>query len=167
MSDAAHARRQRAAAWFQRHTPTYARRWGESRAFRAAVIATAVLLPIAVVLAITIEVNQWRYDVRRHQAADAVSVFVSTTCPLSRELEHALSQAAIPYRRLDVDTDEGLWGAYVLHARGVPVTVIGDRVVHGLRTGALRAELQRAGIDTSALRFARETDAGELTRLPR
>jgi len=55
--------------------------------------------------------------------------------------------------------DGGAWAYYAVNARGVPVTVIGSEVVHGLRTNRLRATLQQAGRDTSGLQFARETDA--------
>ncbi len=84
---------------------------------------------------------------------------MTETCPFCREPERTLTAAGSPYRRVDVEKDEkGEWALYAGRARGVPVTAIGGEVVHGLRTRELRAKLTAAGLDTSRLAFARETD---------
>jgi glutaredoxin len=146
-------------AWVDRHLPTFARQYRASRFYRWLSWVMFVLLPVAVLLAAYIHWQQYRYDPRRNQASNAITVLVTERCPLSRELESALNAAAISYRRIDVENgDEGEWAFYALRARGVPVTVIGSEVVYGLRTRQLREKLDEAGIDTTRLQFVRETD---------
>jgi glutaredoxin len=145
-------------AWVDRHLPTFARTYRASRVYRWLTWSIFVLLPVAIGLAAFIQWQQHRYDPRR-QAAQAITLLVTETCPFCRELERTLTAAGIPYRRVDVEKGgEGEWAYYALRARGVPVTVIGGEVVYGLRTRELRAKLAAAGIDTSRLAFARETD---------
>jgi glutaredoxin len=148
-----------ARSWFDRHTPTFAARYRASRVYRFLTWSLIVLLPVAVALHVYGVAQKHRHDPRR-QPADAVTVLVTERCPFSRELEASLKEAGISYRRVDVDQDDGGdWAFYAVNARGVPVTVVGSEVVHGLRTNLLRGTLQRAGRDVSRLRFKRETDA--------
>lgn len=145
-------------AWVDRHLPTFARTYRASRFYRWLTWVMFALLPVAIGLAAFIQWQQHRHDPRR-QPAQAITLLVTETCPFCRELERALTAAEIPYRRVDVEKGgEGEWAYYALRARGVPVTVIGSEVVHGLRTHELRAKLAAAGIDTARLAFARETD---------
>ena len=145
--------------WFDRNTPTFAARYRASRVYRFLTWSLIVLLPVAVALHLYGIVQKHRHDPRR-QPADAITVLVIERCPFSRELETSLKEAGIPYRRVDVDKDDGGASAfYAVNARGVPVTVIGSEVVYGLRTALLRGALQRAGRDVSRLHFKRETDA--------
>jgi glutaredoxin len=152
-----------APTWFDRHVPTYAALYRRSRLYRACTWGIAVLLPLAVILASYVHWQQMRHDPRR-QAAGEITVLVGRTCPYSRELERALTAAAIPYQRLDVDDGDAdgpaRWAFYRLGARGVPVTVIGGEVIPGLQTAVLREALARAGHDTARLKFVRETEGG-------
>jgi len=144
--------------WFDRNTPTFAARYRASRLYRFLTWALLVLLPVAVALHLYGVVQKHRHDPRR-QPADAVTLLVTARCPFSRELEAALQAGGIAYRRIDVEKDAGgAWAYYAVNARGVPVTIIGNEVVYGLRTNRLRATLQQAGRDTSRLQFGRETD---------
>jgi mycoredoxin len=151
-------------AWFDRHLPTHAAMFRRSRFYRFFTCAILVLLPIAVALAIYVQWQKTRHDPRR-QAPNEITVIVGRTCPFSRELERALHTAGIQYRRLDVDDGDAdgpaRWAFYTVHARGIPVTVIGSEVVYGLRTRAVRDALASAGHDTSRLQFERETDGSQ------
>lgn len=159
--------RRQPSTWFDRHTPTFAARYRASRTYRFVTWSLIVLLPTAVALHLYQEVQKHRHDPRR-QAPDAVTVLVSSTCPFSQELEASLKAADIPYRRMDVDHDDGaVWAFHAVKARGVPVTVIGGEVVYGLRTHLLRSTLQGAGREVAKLQFARETDAPMATTLKR
>ena len=148
-------------AWFERWLPTIAAMYKRSRVYRWATHAIVVLLPVAVALSGYIQWQKIRHDPRR-QPAGQVTLIVGQTCPLSRELERAMQAAQIPYRRLDLDDGDAdgpaRWAYYTLRARGIPVTVVGDHVVLGLRTRTIREELSQAGIDTSRLAFTRETE---------
>ena len=147
-----------ARTWFDRNTPTFAARYRASRFYRFLTWSLIVLLPVAVALHLYGVVNKRIHDPRR-QPPGAITVLVTERCPFSRDLEAALKAADIPYRRLDVEKDDGAnWAFYAVNARGVPVTVVGDKVVYGLRTTLLRTTLQDAGRDVSKLRFTRETD---------
>jgi glutaredoxin len=147
--------------WFERWLPTIAATYKRSRVYRWATHAMLVLLPLAVVLSGYIQWQKIRHDPRR-QPAGQVTLIVGQVCPFSRELERAMQAAGISYRRLDIDDGDAdgpaRWAYYTLHARGIPVTIVGDQVVYGLRTGAIRAELDHAGIDTARLAFTRETE---------
>ncbi len=146
-------------AWVDRYLPTFARQYRASRFYRALSWLILLLLPVVVLLAGWIEWQKFRFDPRRHQASNQVTLLITERCPLSRELQAALDAAGIAYRRLDVErSGEGEWAYYSVRARGVPVTVVGADVVYGLRTNALRQTLARGGIDTARLRFARDTD---------
>jgi glutaredoxin len=152
-------------SWFDRNTPTFAARYRTSRTYRVVTWALLVLLPIAVALHLFTVVQKHRYDPRR-QAPGDVTLLITERCPFSRELETALTQAGIRYRRIDVEKDAGGdWAFYAVNARGVPVTVIGKDVVYGLRTGTIRTGLQIAGRDVSRLQFKRETDTPLATTL--
>ena len=147
-----------ARTWFDRNTPTFAARYCASRVYRFLTWTLIVLLPVAVALHLYGVVQKHRHDPRR-QPADAITVLVTERCPFSRELEASLKGAGIAYRRVDVDKDDGGdWAFYAVNARGVPVTVVGSEVIHGLRTNLLRDSLQRARLDVSRLHFKRETD---------
>lgn len=154
-------------SWFDRHTPTFAARYRGSRAYRFLTWTLVVLLPVAVALHLYQVVQKHRYDPRR-QPAGQVTLLVTSTCPFSQELEAALTSAGIPYRRLDIDQDDGGgWAFLAVNGRGVPVTVVGDAVVYGLRTRQLRATLHEGGRDVSKLRFIRETDGPMATAVRR
>jgi mycoredoxin len=147
-----------ARTWFDRHTPTFAARYRASRVQRFLTWTVIVLLPVAVALHLYGVVNKRLHDPRR-QPPGAITVLLTENCPYSRDLEAALKGARISYRRLDIDKDDGAaWAFYAVNARGVPVTVVGDEVVYGLRTNLLRSTLQKAGRDVTNLRFRRETD---------
>jgi hypothetical protein len=158
----------RTPAWFDRWLPTIAAMYRRSRAYRWATHAILVLLPVAVVLSGYIQWQKYRHDPRR-QPAGQVTLIVGQTCPLSRELERAMQAAQIPYRRLDLDDGDAdgpaRWAFYTLRTRGIPVTVVGDQVIQGLRTRTIREELARAGIDTSRLAFTRETEGAITPRV--
>jgi len=148
-------------AWFERWLPTIAAMYKRSRVYRWVTHAMLVLLPVAVLLSGYVQWQKVRHDPRR-QPAGQVTLIVGQTCSLSRELERAMQAAQIPYRRLDLDDGDAdgpaRWAYYTLRARGIPVTIVGEHVVQGLRTRSIRDELAQAGIDTTGLAFTRETE---------
>jgi glutaredoxin len=157
----------RVPAWVERWLPTIAATYRRSRVYRWVTHLMLALLPVTVVLSLYVFWQQYRHDPRR-QAAGGITLVVAEHCPYSRELERALQAADIRYRQLNLDAGDGdgaaRWAFYTLGARGVPVTVVGSEVVPGLRTGAIRDALARAGHDTQRLvfepTFERAADGG-------
>ena len=68
-------------------------------------------------------------------------------CGYCRKLQGDFERAGVRYRVLDVDQAEGDRAAKALGTRGVPVTVVGQQVIHGYDTPALDASLQPLGYD--------------------
>ena len=66
-------------------------------------------------------------------------------CGYCRKQQKDFEMAGVRYRVLDVDTDEGGRAADALGTRGVPVTVVGQQVIHGYDTASLKQRLTPLG----------------------
>ena len=74
-------------------------------------------------------------DIAEVRAAigDAPVVLLSTsTCGYCKKLRADLAAWGVDYVDLDVESNDDGWRAYdLVNGRGVPILVIGDKVVHG------------------------------------
>lgn len=66
-------------------------------------------------------------------------------CGYCRKQQSDFERANVRYRVLDVDTPEGDRAMRALRTNGVPVTVIGQNVVHGYDTASLDQHLKPLG----------------------
>ncbi|MBF5040990.1 glutaredoxin family protein [Aggregicoccus sp. 17bor-14] len=85
-------------------------------------------------------------DPRRGNPADHVIVYGTDWCPVCARLRTCLQRANVPFEDKDVDHSpraEAEWAE--LDGRGVPVTVVGQRVLRGLDPAELRTALAEAG----------------------
>ncbi len=82
----------------------------------------------------------------RLETGDARIVMLAAEwCGYCRKQRQDFERANVRYRVLDVDTPEGDRAAQALGTRSVPVTVIGQSVVHGYQTAALQKKLAPLG----------------------
>lgn len=86
-------------------------------------------------------------DLGGEVANPPVIVFVTSWCPMCRALEKELTGLAIPYLAVDVEENQRAQEYYrqLLAGRrgGVPLTVVGDTVVLGVRLQPIQAAYQR------------------------
>lgn len=77
------------------------------------------------------------YDPRRDNPPESVIILTTSWCGYCRSLRQHLAELGIPYAELDTEkTSEGRWAFAAVRARGVPVTIVGDQVIHGLGRGS-------------------------------
>ena len=68
-------------------------------------------------------------------------------CGYCRKLQAEFERQGVRYRVLDVDEEEGDRAANALGTRGVPVTIVGQEVIHGYDTAAIKSRLKPLGYD--------------------
>jgi mycoredoxin len=68
-------------------------------------------------------------------------------CGYCRKLQAEFEREGVRYRVLDVDEAEGDRAANALGTRGVPVTIVGQDVIHGYDTAAIKSRLEPLGYD--------------------
>ena len=91
------------------------------------------------------------YNPRRNNPPRHVIVLSASWCPYCMSLRHHLTELKVPYTDLDTeDTTEGRWAFVAIHGTGIPITIVGDKVIRGLGTeqlpwGKVDAALQTAG----------------------
>lgn len=106
---------------------------------------------VVVVLTITV-VHQQRQtrlaDPRRYTGESEIVVLATSWCGYCEQLRAGLDAAGVNYRVLDVeDGGEGEKAFDAVGGRGVPVTVIGQDVVHGYNAPKLTSLLKNLGHD--------------------
>lgn len=84
-------------------------------------------------------------DPRRDTGSRRIVMIAADWCGYCRRLRQQFDAAKVPYRLIDVETDEGRRAMSALGAHGVPVTVIGQSFVQGYDTAALDRHLTRLG----------------------
>ena len=85
-------------------------------------------------------------DPRRGNPADHVIVYGTDWCPVCARLRECLQREKVPFEDKDVDRSARAQAEWAeLDGSGVPVTVVGQRVLHGLDPDALRTALAEAG----------------------
>lgn len=87
-----------------------------------------------------------RNDPRRQTGESGIVMLGAEWCGYCQRLKAALDEARVPYTELDVEDGGAGYDAFVaLGGNGVPVTVIGQEVVHGYDTGRLDQLLSARG----------------------
>ena len=82
----------------------------------------------------------------RHQTGDdGIVMLAAEWCGYCKQLRAEFDQAGVDYRVLDVDTDVGDAALKSLRRRGVPVTIIGQRVIAGYDIHRIRELLAPLG----------------------
>lgn len=72
-----------------------------------------------------------RDDPRVATGQDQVVLLAAQWCGYCRRLQGDFARAHVRYRTLDIDTPEGARALRAVGGRGVPVTIIGQQVIHG------------------------------------
>jgi glutaredoxin len=81
-------------------------------------------------------------------AADSKAVVVYTTewCPYCQSLRLYLDAYNIPYKNYDVEKSlSGILGFWALHAKGIPVSVVGPEVIYGYDMEKIGGALNKLG----------------------
>lgn len=121
-------------------------RMGYAVAIGAAIFALAFGAAIAAERTLAYVYNPTRNNPPRH-----VIVLSASWCPYCMSLRHHLTELKVPYTDLDTeDTTEGRRAFAAIHGTGIPITIVGDKVIRGLGTqqspwGKVDAALQTAG----------------------
>ena len=84
-------------------------------------------------------------DPRLRTGERGIVMLTAEWCGYCRKQEALLAAAGVSYEALDVDTDKGALALEALDGSGVPLTVIGQDVIHGFDPDALRAALAPLG----------------------
>jgi len=101
---------------------------------------------VIAVISISRERALAKYDPRLHSGDDEIVMLAASWCGYCQKLKSEFERAQVPYRELDVeDGGEGEKAYGALGGRGVPITVIGQAVVHGYDTDQLNELLQARG----------------------
>jgi glutaredoxin len=87
-----------------------------------------------------------RADPRQHTGQSGIVMLGAEWCGYCQRLKAGLDAAKVPYTELDVEDGGAGEDAFAsLGGRGVPVTVIGQEVVHGYNTARLSKLLSERG----------------------
>ena len=82
------------------------------------------------------------------QGSTDVVIYTTTWCPYCDSLRNTLNSYGITFTDRDTEKSfHGLLGFIALNGRGVPVSVIGDQVVHGYDGQAITDALVSAGYE--------------------
>jgi len=85
-------------------------------------------------------------DDPRHQTGDdGIVMLAAEWCGYCKRLRAEFDEAGVDYRVLDVDTDAGSAALKSVRRRGVPVTIIGQRVIAGYDIHRIRQLLEPLG----------------------
>jgi glutaredoxin len=106
----------------------------------------AVALALAVSAAGVHALAARAYDPRRANPPGSVVVYTTASCGVCAVLRGCLERSGVPFDERDVERSaraEAEWAE--LGGHGVPVTLVGADVVHGLELAGLAAALGRAG----------------------
>lgn len=84
-------------------------------------------------------------DPRLLTGEQGIVMLAAEWCGYCRKQQQDFEMEGVRYRVLDVDTDEGNRAARALGTRNVPVTVVGQQVIHGYDTASLKKTLEPLG----------------------
>lgn len=86
------------------------------------------------------------HDPRRGNPPDSVVVLTASWCGYCMRLRETLAANQIPYTDIDIDRSaEGRWAFTAVRGTGVPIAIVGQRVVRGTRWDELDRVLKAAG----------------------
>lgn len=82
------------------------------------------------------------------QGSTDVIIYSTEWCPYCKVLRNTLNQYKIPYVEYDTEQSiRGFTGYWALRGRGVPLSVIGEAVIHGYDGQVITDALVDAGYD--------------------
>lgn len=110
-------------------------------------LLAGIAVVAALVATVVFQQRQTRLADPRLYTGDRTIVMLATSwCGYCKRLRAALDAAGVEYRVLDVeDGGEGEKAYHAVGGRGVPVTVIGQDVVHGYNAPRLTSLLRSLG----------------------
>ncbi|OGP95276.1 MAG: hypothetical protein A2157_13850 [Deltaproteobacteria bacterium RBG_16_47_11] len=115
---------------------------------RRIIIIRRILLGSALFLAL-LRLGMDRCAALVHRPSKTSTKIVSYTterCPYCKKLRRDLAASAISYKDYDVEkTLQGQLGFWALRARGIPVSVIGPKIVYGYRIEEIQKALADLG----------------------
>lgn len=80
------------------------------------------------------------------KGSSAVVIYTTTWCPYCKALHSTLNQYRIPFTEHDTEkTIQGFLGFWALRGHAVPISVIGDQVIHGYDGQEITDALVSAG----------------------
>lgn len=132
-----------------------------------------ILLFAALFLAVTLfGIDRYAaYAYRPHPDSTRVAIYTTQWCPYCKRLRADLAVSGVAYTEYDVEQSlQGALGFWALRARGVPVSVIGPKVVYGYRVDRIESALHALGYSyRSAFRTSPSgsTSGVEYTSIPK
>jgi mycoredoxin len=115
----------------------------ERRAVRPLLLA---VLGIAVILLVLDRGTVWYFDPRPGNEAGRIIMYSTSWCPVCERLRQCLRRHQVPFEERDVERSSRAGAEWwALGGSGVPVTLIGQQVVYGLRHEELQGALAQAG----------------------
>ena len=84
-------------------------------------------------------------DPRLLPGEQGIVMLAAEWCGFCRKQQQDFEMEGVRYRVLDVDTPQGDRAARALGTRNVPVTVVGQQVIHGYDTASLKQNLEPLG----------------------
>jgi glutaredoxin len=98
---------------------------------------------VAIIEKVQLAAAQRAKQAQAEKAQKTVELYMTEWCPYCRKMEQYLRQNRVRYHRYDIDRDrEALKRYRRMGGRGVPVVRIGDDVIHGYNTDAVRKALR-------------------------
>ncbi len=92
--------------------------------------------------------NWWRIDLALNPISseslneEDVVIYTTTWCPYCRKARLFLNQAGIPFTEYDVEKSARAYEEYQrISGRGVPVIVVGDKIIQGFNKPAIKKAL--------------------------
>lgn len=80
-----------------------------------------------------------------------VVIYTTQWCPYCRVLRNTLSDYNITFQEYDTEKSiQGFMGYWALRGKGVPISVIGEQVIHGYDGQTITDALVSAGYDIPA-----------------
>lgn len=85
------------------------------------------------------------------QGSNAVVIYSTTWCPYCKALRKTLNQYQVPFTEHDTEKSlQGVLGFWALRGRAVPISVIGEEIIHGYDGQIITQALVNAGYDIPA-----------------
>ena len=125
-----------------------------------------IALALSLVLLVLDRGVPWYYDPRRGNAPDHVIVYTTRWCPACERLRRCLRRHAVPFDERDVEASARATAEWhALDGVGVPLTLVGRQIAHGMRREQLQPALGAAGFEVDCWGADALMDLRESTRL--